>query len=285
MQRRPRQWLGTAALMLVGCASTCDESSRPGTIGELGNGRFLYECEGMSDPACESGSDADHYFPECIALGGVFDLEYMLLDNSALESNELSPVIYVESIHQGFFRGTDQFEALRAGKAAFVVRESERVLDILHLEIVEPDSMDVFGRDPATPTTTITVAVGATEILRVFPRSFACPELGGSVPIQAESSDPAIASLSTDEVLRIQGQAPGTAVVRVQLGALEQAITVEVTDGPIEPGTDSGTGDTSDSSGSDAQGTGSSADTAGVSSTDASTGETGAATGTTTGGT
>jgi hypothetical protein len=296
---RARRWLAAAALSLAGCSDSCGTTTDPGAIGELGNGRFHYACGGSSDPACESSADGDDvdYFPDCIALGGGFDLEYELLDASALETSELTPVLYIESVNQRFFRGTDDFEALRVGRAAFVVRESERVLDLLHLDIVEPDDIDVIARDPATPTTALEVAVGDTEVLRVFPRNLGCPELGGAVPITAESSDTAIASVSAGDVLRIQGQAPGTAVVRARLGALEEAITVTVVEGPIGPdpgtssegsgatgssdGTSSGTTDPGTSSGTTDPGTGTGTTDPGTSSGTTDPG-TGTGTGTTT---
>lgn len=257
-------------------------------MGELGNGRFLYTCGGTSDPACESSAsgDAVDYFPECIALGGAFDLEYELLDISSLESDELTPVIYVESVNQGFFRGTDEFQARRVGSAAFVVRESERVLDLIHLTIVEPDAIDVLARDPATPTTTLELAAGDTEVLRVLPRSSACLELGGAVAIEASSSDEAVVAVSAGDVLRIEGLAPGTAVVSARLGELEQAITVTVAGVPVDPDTgpseSSSSGDTGEGT-STTDGTGT---TDGSSTTDASTGtSTSAGSGSSTGGT
>jgi hypothetical protein len=244
-RQRRREWVAIATLWLGGCASTCGDSTNPGAVGELGNGRFLYACLGESDPACASspGGDDMDYFPECIALGGRFDLEYMLIDASALESDELTPVLYVESVNQSFFGGNDEFQALRVGEAAFVVRESERVLDLIHLPIVEPDGIEVM--------TAIEIGVGTTEELRVHPRSLDCLELGGTVPFEADSSDEAIATVSASGLLTIQGQAPGTAVVTVRLGGLEQAITVEV----VGSGTDTAPGTGSDGSGDTGSGT------------------------------
>ncbi|MEM9462806.1 MAG: hypothetical protein AAGF11_52180 [Myxococcota bacterium] len=234
-------------MSLGGCASTCGDTSDPGAIGELGNGRFLYQCTSDSDPVCEF-SDPGPEFPECIALGGQFDLEYELLDPDALDSDlALDPVIYVESISQDFFRGTDDFEAVRTGEAAFVIRESEHVLDLIHLTILEPDDFDIFTRDPAEPTQAVTISVGDTQSFRVFPRHSACDQLGGGIPITANSSDTAIASTSGGDVLRIVAQGEGTATVRVQLGALEKMITVTVVDGPIEPPPDTTTDAGSDS--------------------------------------
>jgi hypothetical protein len=249
--RKRRQWWAALALSLVGCSDTCNDTTQPGTVGELGNGRFLYTCGGSNDPACEGNGGIDEaYFPDCIALGGSFDLEYELVDSSALESDELTALIYIESVNQGFFRGTDDFEALRVGSAAFLVRESERVLDLLHLPIVQPDYLEVMSGDPAIPTDAVAIATGDTEVLYVYPRSGECLELGGAVPFEAESSDETIADVAGGEVLRIEGIAPGTAVVTARIGELEQTITVTVGGG------DPDTGESSESSGD----TGSSSD-------------------------
>lgn len=271
--RRPR-WLAVGLLAIAGCSDSCNESTQQGAIGELGNGDFLYACGGTSDPACEHSADDDvvDYFPECIALGSTFDLEYRLLDDSALELDAIDPVLYVESVNQGFFRGTDDFEALRVGEAAFVVRESQRVLDLIHLAIVEPDGMEVLARDPATPVAELELPVGDTEQLRVFPRSSTCDQLGGAIPITASSSDDAVASTSDGDLVRIQAHAPGTAVVRIGLGALEQQITVHVVGSPVDPdtgdssseGTDGS--DTDDSTDSGTDGSGSTSDDGGGSS-------------------
>lgn len=256
-RRRRARWrerLAPLLLTLVGCASTCGDSSQPGAIGELGNGNFLYECGGTSDPVCEF-SEFGEMFPECIALGGQFDLEYRLLDGGALgDGIEIDPVLYIESVNQRFFEGVDEFSAQRIGEAAFIVRESEHVLDLIHMQIVEIDDFDIADRDPATPTDTIDISLGETQTYRVFPRSVSCAQVGGSVPVDADSSDEAVATISGGDVLRIQAQALGVAVVRVRLGEIEKAITVNVVDGPVGPATTTG-----DSSGS-ASGTGSTGD-------------------------
>ena len=277
---RRRGW-AALALALVGCSDTCDGSTAPGAVGELGNGRFLYTCGGPSDPACEATASGDaDYFPDCIALGGRFDLEYELVDGSALESGDLTPLLYIESVNQGFFRGTDEFEALRVGSAAFVVREDERVLDLIHLLVVEPDDIDVIGSDPTVPTTALELPVGDAEVLRVLPRSSQCFGLGGAVPIEAESSDLEVAAVSAGDVLRIQGLAPGTAVVRARIGELEQSLTVTVVGSPVDPDTgpsestssgDDTSGGTTDASGTTDAGT-TDAGTTDAGTTDASTG-------------
>lgn len=258
------------ALALCGCADDCDGSTEPGTIGELGNGRFLYECTGSGDPVCEFTSNDT--FPDCIALGGRFDLEYMLLDTSLLGPDELTPVLYIESVNQGFFRGDDDFEALRTGRAAFLVREEESVLDLIHLDIVEPDAIEISARDPATPVDVVQVEVGATEEFRVFPRSSRCMQLGGAIPVAATTSDETVASISDGDVLRIQGQSVGLAVVRVRLGDIEEAMMVEVVESTTPPATGTGTTGNDSGSGSDEGTTGTTSNTGGSTSGGSTTG-------------
>ncbi|MEM7155901.1 MAG: hypothetical protein AAF799_23825 [Myxococcota bacterium] len=261
-RRRWRDRLGVGVLILSGCASTCGTSTAPGTIGELGNGRFLYHCTGDSDPVCELANNEE--FPDCIALGGVFDLEFMVLDTSIFDFGDISPVLYVESVNQDFFRGDDDYEALRTGEAAFLVREDNRVLDLLHLNIVRADGFEIIARDPATPSDSIQIELGDTQEFRVFPRSSSCQQLGGSVPIEAESSDIDVASTSDGEVLRIQAQALGTAVVRVRQSGHEQAIAVEVVEGVVPPATSTDSGSDSGSGTGDETATSRDSTTAGT---------------------
>ncbi|MCX4239687.1 hypothetical protein [Paraliomyxa miuraensis] len=280
----PRRRLALGLLLaLAGCSDTCNESTQQGAIGELGNGDFLYTCGVGGDPACEFSSSASNpdYFPECIALHGRFDLEYRLLDDSALEFDTITPVLYIESVNQDFFRGDDDFEAVRTGEAAFVVRESERVLDIFHLPIVEPDDMDVLARDPATPTTELELTLGDTEQLRAFPRSSRCTQLGGGIPATVSTSDEAVVSVSGGDLVRIQAQGVGTAVVRIGLGELEKQVTVHVGDGPVDPDTGNGSGSGSDGSGSGGTGSGSDGGSGGTEGSGGSSGTGGSGTGST----
>ncbi len=276
-----------AALLLASCSDSCDTTTSPGAIGELGNGRFDYACVGKIDPACEGASDETiaGYFPTCIAIGGRFDLDYDLLDDSVLESNDLSPVLYIESVNQSFFSGSgERYEARRVGRAALVVRESERVLDLIHLDIVEPDGLELIDPALATATTTLEVAAGDTVELRVYPRSSSCAELGGTVEVQVASSDPSVVTATGGDVLRVRGEAPGAAVLRTTLGALEVALAVTVTEGSVDPGTTTSTdGDGSTTAGGSASegsgGTSTSDPTAGSGgTTDASGSSTGGST-------
>lgn len=260
---RYRRWLSASALVLGGCASTCGASSNPGTIGELGNGRFHYACGGPNDPVCEF--EVDQQFPDCIALGGSFSLEYMVLDTSIFDPTDINPILYIESVNQDYFRGEESFQAVRVGEAAFIVRESNNVLDLLHLDIVEPDRIEVIGPQAGEPLDAFTLEAGDSESLRVFPRTSACPTIGGEVPFTAQSSDETVVTVGTAESLRLTAVSEGSAVVRVTLGDIEHAITIEVTGSTSPPNTDSGsdagdstssTGDTteSDASGTDTQG-------------------------------
>jgi hypothetical protein len=285
MEPRHRRWPRWAALALglAGCADSCGAHTTPGVVGELGNGRFHYACVGPSDPVCERSTTDPEHFPTCIALGGSFELDYELLDPSALETDLLTPVLYIESINKRFFDGTSPFRALREGRAAFVVRESERVLDLLHLDIVAADSMDIVASDPALPTAALEIPTGQTEVLRVFPRSSTCLQLGGSVAIEAQSSVPSVANVSGGHELRIRGQSPGSAEVTVRLGALERTIAVTVVGDPVDPDTGPGS-DTSSTTGDDTDsGSTDTGTSTGDTDTDTSTGSSSSSTGDTDG--
>ena len=62
-----------ATLVGVGCGDPF--TNEPAKEGELGVGNFLYRCVGDSDPYCDEGGTAEN-FPEAIAVGGRFNLDY-----------------------------------------------------------------------------------------------------------------------------------------------------------------------------------------------------------------
>src|SRR5262245_39176506 len=179
MLRRGVAWLG---LTMCACYSTCDGSPAAATAtGELGNGTFEYRCIGTSDPVCEDGV-FNQPFPDCIAVGGAFRLDYTLRDISERDEDELTPFLHVDAANSSFLSGeSGSFHALREGRTAVLAYDNDVVVDLLHMELVQPDSLELQGLDPATPTDELHMRQGEVAVFRVFPRSASCSAMGGAL--------------------------------------------------------------------------------------------------------
>jgi hypothetical protein len=297
-QTKARAATSLALLGLVGCASTCGDSTQSSSaIGELGNGDFIYTCVGRTDPACgfDSFDPSDNHFPECIALGGRFRLTYTLRDASALSSDDISPFIRVESGNEDYFSGSDTFVARKVGRSAFLAREEEHVLDFIHLAVVAATQVR-FSGEAGNPTDRVELQMGERKEVRVLPGGATCSMLGGAMAVQATTADPSVATATDGDTLEVYGAGVGTTTLVVHLGEpgdqpeLTGSLSVVVTESPgttdgttttgdtdgtgtdtdTDTDTDTGTGGTADTG--DTDGTG---DSTSGSSTGGSTGSTG----------
>lgn len=254
-----------AALSLGGCASTCGVSSDSvGANGELGNGEFMYTCGGPNDPACETDG-MEPTFPECIVLGGRFQLEYTLRDPSARAEDNIGVFIRVEPGNEDFFAGSDSFQARRPGRSVFLAREDDQVLDMIHLSIVDPMQIR-FRKALGTEIDTLEIAEGELALVDVFPDTPECAALGGAISPDLVGGDPSIATATGQASLEITGIGVGTTSFVVRLGELERELSVVVVEGPAT-GTGTGTG-TTDATASSGTGT---TDTGGTDGSDTTT--------------
>lgn len=231
--RRCRRWAALLSLSLTACYSSCDgETASAVTTGELGNGSFEYRCVGTGDPVCELGLFGQQ-FPDCVAVGGEFELDYTLRDLSDRDEDELSPFLHVDSASQAFFSGSaGRFRAEQPGSAALLAVDHDKVVDLIHVDIVEPDAMDILALDPADPVDHIVLEQGDIAIFRVFPRNIGCAALGGAVEVEATSSDDVVVKPAVVDVLELKAHAPGLATVTVRMGELSHDIEVQVLGGP-----------------------------------------------------
>ncbi len=224
----------SVAIVIAGCNGS---SSTAKTVGELGNGEFIYECVNPNDGACDAqvddGEIVEAVFPQCILLGGQFEMTYDLHDSDALDNdNDLDFFIYVESASQSFFAGNGRYRADRVGRAAMLAREGDQVLDIIHLDIVAAESIevkDVLGRRVDGP---VEVVRGGFVALDVFPRRLGCNPLGGGGPVTATSREPLVATAEGGDRVVIRGEQLGQTLVTVGMGGFEQDVEVFVTPGP-----------------------------------------------------
>jgi hypothetical protein len=261
--------------MFVAVLGACGGSSSSAkTVGELGNGEFRYTCVNPNDGACDTVGSA--VFPGCVLLGGQFEMDYILHESDAVIDDDFDLFVFVESANQSFFAGQERYRADRVGRAAFLAREDEQVVDIIHLDIVEADGIEVKAQNGATVQAPVELPRGATTTLDVFASATGCHPLGGGGPVTASSQadDIATAQIVEGSVL-VHAEEVGATKVTVGMAGFETEIDVVVTVGPArrkKPGEDESESDggSEDESGSDSGG---SEETAGTDDTGAGTDE------------
>ncbi|MBK6919826.1 MAG: hypothetical protein IPH07_20690 [Deltaproteobacteria bacterium] len=262
--------------------TACSGSVSSSKLGELGNGTFEYRCVGLNDPACGL-DELTPTFPDCMLVGGRFDLGFTLRDFDEV-SDLGSDFVFVRAASESFFGSGAAFTTLRTGNAAFAAFADDHVVDVLHLDLVAPSGTEILQVGGGVVGDTLSLARG--ETLELLPRGTAlasgCVAAGGAVPFTATAEDPAIVQPSVAQTLSVTGVALGTTTLTVELGDTTRSITVTVegeqTTG--ETATDSGSSGSdgsSDSSGSGSDSGGSDSGSGGSSggSTGGSSGSTG----------
>ena len=265
--------IATAGLCSVGCASNCGGSATRTDVvsGELGNGEFTYECLGRSDAACPplSSDDRPPPFPDCLVRGGRFDLSYVLTDDSAIAQDGPTPTLGLSAASYDFFGNDRPFVARRAGRAAVLVENGEYVVDLLHLDILEPTGMDLVTGTGQTVDDRVVLEQGEQLSIVVLPQAELCFVAGGSLPLRVRSDGGAaqrsVVRVDVSDVLQLQGSAVGTTSIEIELGDMSRILDVEVVPGGGGQETDTGAGAETDS------GTGTGTDTDTDTDTDADT--------------
>jgi hypothetical protein len=254
MIARDRMAAVVLAATLSACASTCgDDDGGPSTVGELGNGRFIYQCVGAGDPVCAPDS-VEVDLPGCIAVNARFGLTFDLRDDAAIDDGDFDQFIYVESGNDSFVGGTGPFQALRAGRVAMLAREDEQVVDFIHVNLVVPETLELFESGVNVSGGTLELAPGDVVLLDARVADPDCTVLGGALELDAESSDVGVVSVVDGAPLELVATGRGIATVTVRNGAIEQLVTVTVST-RLEPASEGGTGESGSSGGSDESGT------------------------------
>ncbi len=231
------------SLLLLASAACTSSPTGAKASGELGNGTFDYRCATASDPICDAGQPATD-FPDCLLEGGRFELGYTAHDSDDLNSWGYD-FVYVEPASPTYFGGIDTLTALRVGHAAFVAYADNNVIDILHLDIVTPETMTLRHTDGSALVPVVEVELGTNVTLTATASSTGCSQPGGGLPVSSQSSDPSVAVVAGDESVLISGYAEGSATITVHVGALTQEVAVRV----VAPGSTTATaGDTDASS-------------------------------------
>ena len=81
---------GGVLLWILGCGRCSDAPYRGTTLGELGKGVFSYQCADATDSACPRDGDRPPHFPEMIAVGSSFLLDYDTLGDGGLDQSPVA---------------------------------------------------------------------------------------------------------------------------------------------------------------------------------------------------
>lgn len=223
-----------ATLLLGSCTSS---GSKSGSAGELDNGLFHYRCATTNDAACASSLEPE--FPEAIAVGGRFLLEY--------EPKGNNPDGTVRSaVPERVSRNEDEFTVLVSGFSAMLAKDAAGdILDIKHIrgrDVAELKA-DVAGNI----VDQVFMQVGSESEVLAIPFDDLDNALAGSIEYTWSVDNEAVIRLvSTAQAgsVVVEALALGSANLQVTHGALTATIPVTVETG--EPTTSgSGTGDSS----------------------------------------
>lgn len=204
---------------------TCLE---PGSQGDLGQGRFVYECIDETDSYCNPSSfDWSEPIPEAIATGASFVVEFQR-DGlySATQVFSASPAMLKQQ--------DDGFVALLPGRVAILARENGKVVDFYHLLIEDPTQVKV---DLVSDSRVLQEWIQFLDLQpgeRVQLRASllgGSGTLAGAVDCQWIIEDDAVASFepsSGNRSTELLAVGPGTTECRVIMGTTSARFTLTV---------------------------------------------------------
>lgn len=223
----------TLAISLAACGSIKDPA--PGTVGELGNGRFSYGCASDSDPMCDGGSGPETR-PRRVAIASRFLMTYTPTD-------ETSGSATVVPVSQDFFIESNEFgasfKAIKAGTGGLLARRGDTIVDILHLDITPVVNLQIDASGDTLGAveegiTALTLPVGRTVRLRALSVDEADETLAGALSCRWSTLDDAVArivTLATDNEITVEAHAIGVAVLRVEIEDMSAEVALTVIGG------------------------------------------------------
>jgi hypothetical protein len=214
--------------------------------GQLGNGGFTFRCD--DSVACDRWNNADN-FPDAVALGSTFDMQFYLLDGTRGFSylKEAERGTTTESVGKYINRGASGFAAVEPGIATIAARDSKGwLVDYITVRIRKPDSLIVYdseykGEDP-TRIQRISIATkGDRKSYRVVAQA-GVEALAGMVTVEWSSDDDSIVAVEgySKGKVTIVATGIGSTKLHAKGASLDQELTVTV--GELES-TDAGTTD------------------------------------------
>ena len=186
------------ALLLAACPDDDRELDETRGRGDLGRGRFVYDCFNQTDTACQSG---EAELPKALAVGGRFELRFAI--ESGAQPSVIAPSFeFVKRIDGGFqVRAAGDF-------ALLAVNGNREVIDIKHLHAAEIAEVRVQRRSEL-PVASLQLSRGESVELSAVPVDAQGSELGGALDYAWRSED--------EELLRLESL-PALNRVRVRAG-------------------------------------------------------------------
>jgi hypothetical protein len=225
-----------ASLLGAGC-----ELGGGGTVGELGNGRFFYQCvvpddlfcsEFNPDPPVDVSEPAE--VPDAMVLGSAFALEF---DVETTDDEGGSFSADVECAVDGF-EEQQHFRPSREGWFAFVAERSDgAVVDLLHVLVTTPERIDIAGNGLSAGDT---IAIAGPTDVAAIPYGGSGQILFGGFPATWTTSDDEVVAVESSSVpgapptgalARLVPTGTGDALVTVTIAGVVREFQVAATDG------------------------------------------------------
>ncbi len=248
MRLRKLLAFGLLPLAVAGCSSS--EAVTQGTIGEMGEGVFMYACVDDGDAVCNETAAVDSQavevdlgiegeMPSAVAVGARFDIHY---SGSIFGDNGQSLLIDVVPARSDDVHNKGGFIITSPGSYAFLARSPKGIVgDFTQIEAIEASDLDIWKDEQRV--TSFEAMVGAEVNLAVVPNDDVGISLAGALPYTWESSDDTVLVLGpvsgvgtptggveiNDDEIRIVALAEGQVVLTVARGDLTQEVTVTVT--------------------------------------------------------
>jgi hypothetical protein len=220
-------------LSLTACEAEEFDAS-PGR-GDLGRGKFIYECLGDTDPACASGLAV---FPQAVALGSRFALRFAI-DRGAQPTVIAAAPSFAKAVPGGF-------EVLRTGHLAFLaVNGNREVIDIKHLRSAAVAEVRV-RRGAGLPETELRVQPGDSFELTAVAFDAQGVQLGGALDYTWRSENSAVLRVETlPELSRVGVRAvgPGQTTLVIEVAGQEHVLSVISGDAAGDAGSEEEPGD------------------------------------------
>jgi hypothetical protein len=210
---------------LAACFDDEPEYDETRERGDLGNGRFVYDCFNQTDTACEDGSAE---LPKLLAVGGRFELRFAV--ESGAQPSVIAPSFdFVRRIEGGFqVRTPGQF-------ALLAVNGNREVIDLKHLLAAEIAEVRVQKRSEL-PTASLRLAAGEAVELTAAPFDAFGAKLGGALDYAWSSADEAllrVESLPALNRVRVRALTSGRVALQVEVAGATHAVDVVVGTGEL----------------------------------------------------